>query len=122
MTQCIEEKVSCRSGNVKLLVCNADLLAHPSVRKQVFPSINIGSLLSQFENDWSKAYFLYLGSPRGDGFYLEGDLDAFDDPECGETVLPLLERMLANTRVSIPTYLRMILSRRVFRQGYIFLG
>ena len=117
--RCSTNVFSCKSGTVKVVVCpyGTDITAEQNVKADKFTSVAHGSIASSFERDWSKAYFLYI-SPEGGGFYLEGDLDAFDDPECGAHVVPYLVATMKAAGIRVDPLLEIILSRRVFRSAY----
>jgi len=89
------------------------------VRLEKFTGIAPGSLSMGYEPDWSRGYYIYA-APAGGGFYLEGSLDAFDDPGCGARVVPMvLEHLARGGLVDQPglAMLEAILSHRVFRGG-----
>lgn len=117
---CRVESFECRGGRVVAVFCRPPVnpLMHPLAEagREAIRWLQPGSLSMGYADDWSKAYYAYL-LPGGGGFYLEGSMDAFDDPSCGGSVVPVVLRELA--AMGAPgdalTMLEMILSRKVFR-------
>ena len=120
-TSCIGRRINCEAGSVDLVICEEprDVLRTSLVKKEKFQNIATGSLLSAYEDDWSRAYFMYIDAARG-AIYLEGELDAFDDPLCAATALPIvLEQVRRIASPEARAMLEQIMSRRVFRYlGY----
>lgn len=115
---CTVRELDC-PGGLLVVLCppGASLLDHPRVQAEKFTSIAPGSLSMGYEDDWSRGYYVYA-SPRGGGFYLEGSLDAFDDPSCGAQAVPMVLEYLASRGLvdrGGAAMLEAILYRRVFR-------
>ncbi len=116
---CLNLSFECSSGRVKAIVCppGSDITAAEGVRVEKFQSIVPGSLASSYEDDWSNAYFLYVAT-EGGGLYLEGGLDAFDDPDCGSSVVPQIVSAMRRVGLNVPPLLEIVLGRRVFRSAF----
>jgi hypothetical protein len=101
---------------VLLVVCSSseELSSHPLFRIEKLDHLVPGSLASRYEDDWSRAYYAYV-EPGGGGFYIEGSMDAIDDPACGALVIPTLEELARSHGVAMGPGLRFILAQRVFR-------
>jgi hypothetical protein len=118
--ECRVERLDCGgAGELVVVLCPPPLnpLEHPAARPEKFTSVAPGSLSMGYEEDWSRGYYVYV-SPRGGGFYMEGPLDAFDDPGCGARAVPLVMEFLVGSGALGPQeagFLEAILSRRVFR-------
>jgi hypothetical protein len=100
-----------------LLLCGNNPLDDPRSAngKEKFRGLAPGSLSMAYEDDWSRAYYVYY-YPGVGGFYIEGDMDAFDDPECGDKVVPRILGFLKERGLPADAerLLEIILSRRVF--------
>ncbi len=116
-TGCVARRLECRSGVLLIVSCSeAGILGSKLVKKEKFSGISSGTLIPSYEEDWSRAYFLYVDD-TGRGIYLEGDMDVFDDPLCAAEALPLISTELRRVVVSEArrALLEQVLARRVFR-------
>ncbi len=106
-------------GGLVIVLCPAPLdpLSHPLAKPEKLGGVRPGSLSMGYEDDWSRAYYA-LVAPGGGGFYMEGGMDAFDDPGCGAEAVPLIMQWLASrTRGLDLGFIEAILAHRVFRSA-----
>ena len=96
VSRCIEEEYRCRSGSVVVVMCSGDPFENPRAAssRQRFRALAPGSLSMAYEDDWRRGYYVYY-YPGVGGFYMEGDMDAFDDPECRDLVVPVFSGFYA---------------------------
>ena len=116
--ECASKLFECSSGNVLVVFCfdSRSLLRNPHIKINKFSSIVPYSISTAFEEDWSKAYFIYLKDFESGGFYIEAHLDALEDPSCASMVLPYVFRHLGMLGLSSEqlSLLEHILSRKIF--------
>jgi hypothetical protein len=107
-------------GSILVVVCSPPLnpLQHKLAtrgRKKISWLVP-GSLSMAYEDDWSKAYYALIFQ-EGGGFYLEGDMDSFDEPQCNDVIVSWLVRTLSNIGVqqNMLAIIQYILSTKVFK-------
>ncbi|MET1101670.1 MAG: hypothetical protein ABWW69_04245 [Pyrodictiaceae archaeon] len=115
---CFSRSFKCSSGDILIVFCmdSQSLLRNPRVRVEKFSSIVPASVSAAFEEDWSRAYFIYLKDLENGGFYIEAHLDALEDASCASIALPYLFQYIRMLRLSKEqlSLLEHILSRKIF--------